>query len=348
MRRALATTLVLGPLLLSGGLCSSIAGAQDVSLTPSAGGTGGTSFSLSCEADEVLVGVSGRAGGLVDRVAAVCQRVGADGVPTGSRRTTASAGGNGGTAFSRTCQAGQVVSAIRGRAGSSVDQIWLGCRTLDAQGRTSGAVTWLPAAGGNGGTSFGPHPCADGRPAKAIQGKSGLWLDQIRLACAHPVLPAVTTVKSERCFGAVGAQCGPQQGLAGFCAAGRCPVNAGSWAHDECCWRNPNGLACHSGPFDYAAPDRHRNVCAAEWDKAVAHLAGGLNWYRQVDFSKPNTTGVVVHADYCAPGGTIIRAEDEMVCCSRRTPRALAPADASRVTAQGVKNPLDPNLRVCR
>src|SRR5690606_1493378 len=108
-------TLVLG--LLGGALYATAAGAQDVFLTPSAGGTGGASFSLSCGADEALVGVSGRARTLVDRVAAVCQKVGTDGRLTGDHRTTASAGGNGGTPFTRTCPTGQAVSSIRGRAG---------------------------------------------------------------------------------------------------------------------------------------------------------------------------------------------------------------------------------------
>ncbi len=324
------------------------AAAQDIYRTASAGGTGGRDFSQSCRADEVLVGISGRAGWYIDRVAAVCQRVGADGKLTGSRRTTGGAGGNGGQTFTRTCPQGQVVSSIRGRAASLVDRVQIACRPLNTEGRTSGSTRWLSAAGGNGGRDFGPLTCAGNRPAKAVQGRYGSSIDQIRLACAYPqVQTTATTVKQEFCFGAVGAQCGVQQGLAGFCAGGRCPVNAGSWEHDECCWKNPNGLACKDGPLDYLAPTRHRNVCAAEWDKAVAHWVGGLNWWRDVNFRKANTTGVVVHGDYCAPAGTIILAADARKCCSRSA-RQPNVRDTPTYVAQGVKNPADPNLRVCR
>lgn len=347
MRSSLTATMALVAALLGIGGLAGTANAQNVHLTRSAGGNGGKDFTLSCSANEVLVGVSGRADRLVDRVAAICQKVGSDGKPTGSRRTTGGAGGNGGKAFTRTCASGQAVYAIRGRAASAVDRIQIACRPLNAQGRTTGSTTWLATAGGNGGSAFGPNTCADGRPAKAIAGRSGMWIDQIRLGCAYPDLPAVATVKQEFCFGAVGAQCGAQQGLAGFCMGGNCPVNAGSWEHDECCWKNPNGLACKDGPLDYAAPNRHRSVCAAEWDKAVLHFVGGLNWTRKVDFRKPNTTGIVVHADYCAPAGTIIRGEDAKYCCSRSA-RPLQPGDARQIAAQAVKNPLDPQLRVCR
>src|SRR5690606_24045310 len=118
----------------------------------------------------------------------------------------------------RTCKEGQAIFSIRGRAAAAVDRIQLGCRSLDAQGRTTGSDSWLTAVGGSGGKASGPNACTQNRPAKAVQGKSGLWIDQIRLACAYPNVPAVTPVKRELCFGAIGAQCGAQQGLAGFCA----------------------------------------------------------------------------------------------------------------------------------
>jgi hypothetical protein len=46
------------------------------------------------------------------------------------------------------------------------------------------------------------------------------------------------------CFGAAGGACGDganHSGPAGACWNGRCPINAGSWEHDTCCWDKPNG-----------------------------------------------------------------------------------------------------------
>lgn len=126
-------------------------------------------------------------------------------------------------------------------------------------------------------------------------------------------------VKTEYCFGALGAECGGAQynlPTTALCAAGLCQINAGSWEHDECCFAHPNGMACRLGPLDYATG--HNGKCVKEWDKALARLGDGLSWTRRIDFGKPNSTGRVEFSAYCAPTGTRVPLEDVRYCCSRQ------------------------------
>jgi hypothetical protein len=322
--------------------------AQAEFLTPAAGGQGGSDFSLSCNANEVMVGVTGRAGWVVDRLAALCQAVDSNGAPAGATRQTAAAGGTGGNAFTLRCPAGQAVAGIQGRAGQMVDRIQVSCRRVTG-GTTTGAVTWIAAAGGNGGSAFGAHPCTGDRPAKSLVGRAGSAIDRIRLGCALPAAGTVATQKQEFCFGALGAGCGGAQHgvpVLALCANGRCLINAGSWAHDECCWRNPDGYVCREGPLDLVA-NQAASACRADLDRAVAHLAGGLNWSRPVNFQRANTTGVVVHAEYCAPDGTVLKRQDARYCCSRMARPVQVPADLPRLAEQAVAIPLDPELGIC-
>ncbi len=144
-------------------------------------------------------------------------------------------------------------------------------------------------------------------------------------------------VKTEYCFGALGAQCGGAQHnlpTTALCAAGHCQINAGSWEHDECCFANPKGMACQVGPVDYVTG--HDGKCVNEWNKALARLGAGLNWTRRIDFNKPNSTGKVEFAAYCAPTGTRVLLEDVRYCCSRQAdPVPVLPGIPS-------------NLRACR
>ncbi len=141
-------------------------------------------------------------------------------------------------------------------------------------------------------------------------------------ASLQPIQPPQISLREEYCFGALGAQCGGAQfglPIAALCAGGRCQINAGSWEHDECCFANPRGMACQVGPADYVLG--HDGKCVNEWNKALARLQAGLNWIRQVDFLKPNRTGKVVFADYCAPAGSRVHQDDVRYCCSRQADR---------------------------
>ena len=146
------------------------------------------------------------------------------------------------------------------------------------------------------------------------------------------------SVRKEHCFGALGMQCGQPQPLlpvSALCANGSCFVNAGSWRHDECCFANPNGMACRMGPLDGLTG--HDGHCAAEWDKAVRLVSKGILWRRSVDFGRNNTTGRVEFTLYCAPRDTLISPEDASLCCSRST-RPLTATES--VTAVAAREPL--------
>lgn len=52
-------------------------------------------------------------------------------------------------------------------------------------------VNDLFSAGGTGGSSFS-RTCPDNKPAVGIEGRSGWYVDRIRLACNTPVLTAIT------------------------------------------------------------------------------------------------------------------------------------------------------------
>jgi len=126
------------------------------------------------------------------------------------------------------------------------------------------------------------------------------------------------------CFGAAGMQCGEfregaLQGMA-FCATlpvvnrGICKVSGGSLTHDPCCARNPDGVVCGSKP--------ETRQCQVEWDRSVHRAFWGYQWSRVVDTAKPNTTGVVVRADYCATRNAGVHRLDQPHCCSRSARQA--------------------------
>ena len=146
------------------------------------------------------------------------------------------------------------------------------------------------------------------------------------------------SVRRENCFGALGMQCGQSQPPlppSALCADGSCAINGGSWRHDECCFANPNGMACKNGPLDAVTGNDGR--CAAEFDKAVRQVSKGIFWKRNVDFGRNNTTGRVEFTLYCAPRDTLVSPEDASLCCSRST-RPLTATES--VTAAAAREPL--------
>jgi hypothetical protein len=71
-------------------------------------------------------------------------------------------GGSGGTAFTRTCGAGKVLTGVRYRKGATLDAIGLLCRPVLADGSLGSESTVGTLVGGGGGTS-GSESCGAGR-----------------------------------------------------------------------------------------------------------------------------------------------------------------------------------------
>jgi hypothetical protein len=193
-----------------------------------------------------------------------------------------------------------------------------------------------PASGGSGAIQTGPIKI----DRQAIKDKFAEVGGQTITMPPDPMHPA------ERCFGAAGSQCGFQQGLgnAGFCVGSLCPVNGGSWAHDECCWRMWPRAAkgCVAGPIDNVTQPPG-NACSAEWDLAASRTFGGWSWFRTVNTQELNTTGVVRFAAYCARPGSVVHRNDVQFCCSR-TARGVLDADLALL---GTRIAMRSTARIC-
>jgi hypothetical protein len=193
-----------------------------------------------------------------------------------------------------------------------------------------------PASGGSGAIQTGPIKI-DRQAIKDKFAEVGGQTITMPPDLLHP---------AERCFGAAGSQCGFQQGLgnAGFCAGNVCPVNGGSWAHDECCWRMwpRQAKGCVAGPIDNVT-QLPGNACSAEWDLAISRTFGGWSWLRTVNTQELNTTGVVRFAAYCARAGSVVHRDDVQFCCSR-TARGVLDADLALL---GSRIALRSTARIC-
>ena len=180
----------------------------------------------------------------------------------------------------------------------------------------------LPASGGPS------CPTTQSGPSRAFRPN----LENFVLPTPPPVR-FIQIQNPQHCFGALGGECGQPQGfipLTALCANGSCLINSGSWDHDECCFRNLQGMACQRGPLD--AITGHDGNCVAAWDKAVRLVGKGINWRRNVDFTRVNTTGTVEFNLYCAPRNTLLPPPDSAKCCSRLT-RALNVSEMAAAVA---------------
>ena len=93
-------------------------------------------------------------------------------------------GGAGGTAFSRSCGAGMVMTGIRYRAGMLVDAVGLLCRPVTASGRLGSETTVGTLVGGGGGT-FNTMSCPNIKVVIGLHIDYGTYVDRIRVFCAN-------------------------------------------------------------------------------------------------------------------------------------------------------------------
>jgi hypothetical protein len=104
-----------------GGVCRPFVGGSHASLPASGSTSGGTTFSSTCAANEVMVGASGLAGGGINAIRAHCAPV--DAVRNGSTAHTPlssfPSSGAAGLAWERTCPPFQAVKGLRQRATAS-------------------------------------------------------------------------------------------------------------------------------------------------------------------------------------------------------------------------------------
>jgi hypothetical protein len=162
-------------------------------LTAAAGGSGGTAIALRCGPDEVMAGVHGKAGTLVDRIGPLCIQVDPLGRWIGRPAEGNTAGGGGGARFGLLCPVNSSVSGIQGRASMWIDQLRIKCGPLRGTRLASSGSVLASQAGGGGGNAFGPFDCVDNKPGRGLIVRAGTYVDQVRLACDFPPSPVTST-----------------------------------------------------------------------------------------------------------------------------------------------------------
>lgn len=91
-------------------------------------------------------------------------------------------GGSGGTAFSRSCGAGRVLSGVRGRAGLVVDALGLLCRSVGADGSLGPESSIGTLAGGGGGTPD-VASCPRGTVVSGVTISHGSFVNSVAIFC---------------------------------------------------------------------------------------------------------------------------------------------------------------------
>jgi hypothetical protein len=91
-------------------------------------------------------------------------------------------GTNGGTAFSRTCPSGHVLTGVRWRTGAVVDGIGIQCSPIRSDGTLGTRINVGSMAGGNGGTA-GQDDCRGGVIAGQNGATAGVSLGSLFFRC---------------------------------------------------------------------------------------------------------------------------------------------------------------------
>lgn len=160
--------------------------------TAAAGGSGGTAIALRCAPDEVMAGVYGKAGTVVDQIGPLCIQVDPLGRWIGDPAEGKAAGGNGGARFALVCPVNSSVSGFQGRASMLIDQLRIKCGPLNGPRLASSGGLLARPAGGSGGNAFGPFDCVDNKPGRGLLVRAGAYVDQVRLACDYPPSPVTS------------------------------------------------------------------------------------------------------------------------------------------------------------
>lgn len=158
---------------------------------------GGGAHDDGCPNGEVIMGIKGREGAVLDQVQVMCGLVQlfdpedpdvldltiVPGTVLPQR------GGDGGGGFTRTCPEGYAVVGFSGRSGHLVDKLILSCARMvvvdDGQSMALGfeEPIDLAGAGGGGGNPFEPGHCGEGEVATIANIRSGSMVDAFGLTC---------------------------------------------------------------------------------------------------------------------------------------------------------------------
>ena len=162
--------------------------------TPLFGGSGGNrSYNLDCGNRSVLVGAIYKAGSWLDAIGIICQRVNPKTGALEDEFTKGPVGGSGGRARNRRCNDGKVAQGARALSGQFINALMIFCSQWDparkspvfsrnsdcarADGRRCIFV------GSQGGSLEGSFFCPRGKVGKAIRGRHGIYIDNLKFIC---------------------------------------------------------------------------------------------------------------------------------------------------------------------
>ena len=153
------------------------------------GSSKGSDFKMSCNSDEVLVGVKALAGERVNRLMPLCVKVETRGSWNSDVVGRGGSGGVTGTNYTRICPTDYAVSGfaaqteIAGQAQNSVVRLTLDCRKLASAGKFGPEAQTV---GGVGGPASGTPPrlaCGNDWPANGLLGRSSETVNAVGLSC---------------------------------------------------------------------------------------------------------------------------------------------------------------------
>jgi hypothetical protein len=152
-------------------------------MTGTAGGGGGTPFSMSCSPGYVVTALKGRAGDDMDRTELWCSQVFSPG-SYGTASLVNAVGGAGGSPYDFTCPSGMALTGVHGQAGTV---LWGGfvVDTLGAKCKNpiTLATYQSPTAGNSAGAPAFALDCPPGKVVAGLFGGQGGLLDRIGLIC---------------------------------------------------------------------------------------------------------------------------------------------------------------------
>jgi len=175
-------------------------------LSPELGGNGGRPYSLTCDADSVIVGISGKWGMYLDSLSVMCRRVKDDGT-LGTTYQLGPVGGSGGDhAATASCPPNEVANSIWVMTGSFSGHVYVGevtilCGAWNPATRRTASASEKDLRDGYVGTAplFGNLSrlaCPqDGTPARGFSGRASMLVDSIRMLCDAPTALPVPAAK---------------------------------------------------------------------------------------------------------------------------------------------------------
>ena len=147
-----------------------------------------------CREGQYIVGFEVRSGTLVDAISAECATLGPNGEHRNISQTRTLGNTGGGSPRLSRCPSGQVMTAVRARAGQFIDQVSFACRSWNATQGLHGPLRWQAKHGGSGGEPAGPIECPDNKAMIRLTGEAGSVISRFWVTCKTlpPTQPATT------------------------------------------------------------------------------------------------------------------------------------------------------------